>query len=238
MTAMVQSVERALALLELLAAAEPGGLALGELAGRAGLKGPTAHHLLATLAALGYARQVAETRRYGLGPRALALGRRRDLAETLTDAAEPAVAALRAAVNETVVLALWDAGRRHTLLTAESEQPLRVAADTGFDDRFLTTATGRVLLAQLDPERLAGWPEALAVAADLSRIATAGAARHVDPAMEVVALAVPVPAAEVNASLGLYLPLSRSSAAREAELLAALEAAAAAIGAEFNRRMP
>ena len=64
----VQSVLRAMDLLELLARSEQ-PMALRELAERAGLKAPTAHHLLGSLVARGMARKVGSPARYASGPR-------------------------------------------------------------------------------------------------------------------------------------------------------------------------
>ena len=67
----VQSVWRALDLLEALAGEEPAGLV--ELAGRAGLQPSTARRLLATMAARGYVVQSRRSGGYLLGHRALEL---------------------------------------------------------------------------------------------------------------------------------------------------------------------
>ncbi|MBU2960114.1 IclR family transcriptional regulator [Citreicella sp. C3M06] len=64
----IQSVERALTLLELVAR-EPAGLTLSELASAAGLNSSTCHHLAATLVARGYLRNDKRSRGYVLGAR-------------------------------------------------------------------------------------------------------------------------------------------------------------------------
>lgn len=212
---MVQSVARALALLERLELAGEDGLALGELARACELKAPTAHNLLETVAALGYAVQDPATRRYRLGPRAVALGRRHGFAEALTQAGRAAVAWLHRTVDETVVLASDWQGRRRTLLVAESGQALRVGASEGIDDRFTDTATGRCLLAQ--------------------RAGASALVRH--DGTQVVAFAVPIDGlgGDGLASLGLYLPAARCDAEREARLTAALTEAARRIGETYER---
>jgi IclR family acetate operon transcriptional repressor len=247
---MVQSVARALGLLEALDAAGADGLALGELARAAGLKAPTVHSLLATLEARGYVRQDAGTRRYGLGDRARRLGGRQSLLTALAEAGGAVVAAVRAALGETALLAVDERSRRRTLVCAESGQDLRVAADVGEDERFYTTATGRVLLSLLPPDELAArvaalglpgpaWPSAdsaEALTACLAAVRAAGVARYESAATHVVAWAVPVPLnGPVRAALGLYLPAARASDARETELVSALRAAAAGLAARVER---
>ena len=68
----VQSIERALDLLEMLADAD-GAVGLSELAATSGLPLPTVHRLVRTLATRGYVRQEA-SRRYTLGSRLIRLG--------------------------------------------------------------------------------------------------------------------------------------------------------------------
>ena len=64
----IQSVDRALSILEVLAAAT-GEMPLGEIAERAGLNPSTCHHLLGTLVVRGYVGQTPSTRSYFLGAR-------------------------------------------------------------------------------------------------------------------------------------------------------------------------
>ena len=68
----VQSLERALDILELLSRSET-ELGVTEIGPSVGLANGTAHRLLATLTRRGYARQNPQTRKYGIGLRALAL---------------------------------------------------------------------------------------------------------------------------------------------------------------------
>ncbi|MEV4320395.1 IclR family transcriptional regulator [Actinocrispum sp. NPDC049592] len=70
---MVQSVQRAVQLLRLLAAGGP-RLGLAELAERVGVAKPTVHALLRTLEAEGLVSQDRQTGRYVLGPGVLSLG--------------------------------------------------------------------------------------------------------------------------------------------------------------------
>ena len=62
-----QTVNRALGLLKLTAAAPSDGVRLAEIAEEAGLDRATAHRLLASLAQFGFVEQDSETKRYRLG---------------------------------------------------------------------------------------------------------------------------------------------------------------------------
>ena len=246
----VQSVERALGLLELIDAAGSEGISLSDLSTEAGLKTPTAHNLLNTLLALDYARRSERSKRYRLGPRALALGHGRTAMDRLAAAAKGPLRRLNEAVDETIVLAVYSGGQRHTIFSLESRRDLRVGAQNGADDHFYDTATGRCLLAQLDAAEVAAlttrlgsradaWPKAASqdeLSAALARITEAGVSElHKD---HVEALAVPLPfsASGMTASLGLFYPAVRGNPERRRTLVAALQEAANNVQAE-NERM-
>jgi IclR family acetate operon transcriptional repressor len=80
----IQSVDRALTLLE-LAARELDGITLSELSERAGLNASTCHHLIMTLVARGYLTHLSRSRGYALGPK---VG---ELLEALEHESDPAV---------------------------------------------------------------------------------------------------------------------------------------------------
>jgi IclR family acetate operon transcriptional repressor len=80
----IQSVDRALTLLE-LAAGEIDGITLSELSDRIGLNASTCHHLVMTLVARGYLTHISRSRGYALGPRV------RELLELMEHDSDPAV---------------------------------------------------------------------------------------------------------------------------------------------------
>ena len=245
----VQSVERALALLELVDAAGAEGTTLSDLASAAGLKTPTAHNLLNTLLALDYVRRNLRTKRYHLGPCALALAGGRTAMDRLAHAARGALRRLNEAVNETIILAVYRGGRRHTLVSFESRRDLRVGAPLGADDHFYDTATGRMLLAQLDEEEIAvlaerlgprpaTWPEAAGdaeFATVLARFAAAGLAELHKDHVEALAVPLRLSASGMVASLGLFYPAVRDNPERRRTLVDALRQAAGEVQAELER---
>lgn len=79
----IQSVDRALSLLE-LAAGELDGITLSNLSERTGLNASTCHHLVMTLVSRGYLTHLSRSRGYALGPKI------RELLETLEHDSEPA----------------------------------------------------------------------------------------------------------------------------------------------------
>lgn len=247
---MIQSVVRALRLLEALDQAGEAGAALRSLAEQTELKRPTAHNLLQTLVATDYAAQAPHSRSYILGERACKLGHGRFLATALSRAAAPAVRELRDQFDETVLLTVYREVKRHTILTLESHQAVRVGAGRSVDALFYSTATGRLLLSMLDEAELGecvaklGFPgeewegttSLAGLQAKLTVIRKTQLARYHRRASDVQALAVPVVLSEFDdaVALGVYFPAYRFDPDRERVLVEALRGAAAQISAEFG----
>ena len=239
---MIQSISRAVAVLERLDAAGGDGMALRDLAAQIELKPPTVHGMLRTLSRLGYVAQDGVRGRYTLGPRAQVLGRRGSLPALLARLAAEPVQALHQQVNETVVLAMYHGGQRLSLLTVESSQALRVDAEFARDTNLYQTATGRVLLSRLGPadrqdflaaNGLAGsrWPgiaDRGQFELALQAIRDAGFVSYTTADGYIRALAVPVavdqPGLAPSLALGLYFPAVRGNPAREPMLIGALRA--------------
>ncbi|RMX05781.1 IclR family transcriptional regulator [Corticibacter populi] len=142
----IQSVERALSLLEALAQA--GGAArLADLAVRLELDKGTTHGLLNTMAAMGYVARHGTL--YALGLRL------RDVAQPLADADArlraafgPALRALAERSGETCYLAVPCGTRDYLYIDAlEGSGSLRVASPRGRREGLTTSAIGRVFLA-------------------------------------------------------------------------------------------
>jgi IclR family acetate operon transcriptional repressor len=140
----VQSVERALDIVEVLAASGP--LGLSEVAAAAGLAEGTAHRLLRTLVARGFARQGAD-RRYALGTRLLGLA---DGARRATAAlARPYLTRLVELSGETANLAVLEGDHVVYVAQVPSAHRLRLFAEVGRHVHAHSTAVGKVLLGGL-----------------------------------------------------------------------------------------
>ena len=144
----VQSVDRALTLLETLARST-GGTPLTELALSAGLNISTCHHLLATLVKWGYVAKVPG-RRYALGARGLHLGQAFLKQVDLPRRAHPLIERISAETGETVHLAVLQGDAIITLLRREGRHAVRVDTGAlGASDAPHATATGKAMLAWL-----------------------------------------------------------------------------------------
>ncbi|HWV53402.1 IclR family transcriptional regulator [Pseudorhodoplanes sp.] len=150
----IQSVDRALSLLEALA--EAGGEAsLTDLSRRTQLNVSTCHHLLSTLVNWGYVAKVPGRRSYALGARVLYLGHACLRQVDLPRKAQAYIDRINQVTGETVHLAVLQADTIVTLVKREARHAVRV--DTGMvgrSDAPHATATGKAMIAWLPEEQI------------------------------------------------------------------------------------
>ena len=119
----IQSVERALTLLETIAKQPAAQRSLRELASQAGLNSSTASRLLATLVSTGYVEQNGHKGAYSLGPMAYALSAKGPYRRDLIEAAGPHMEALAGEQGVHVLLVtLWQ-GKRFLLCDISGNRP-------------------------------------------------------------------------------------------------------------------
>lgn len=145
----IQSVERALSLLELLAEAT-GGVRLNDISNTLGLNVSTCHHLLSTLMDHNFVAQSGKDRAYFLGNKVLELSRSRMRQFNLADAAMGELRALNKRTGETVHLAVLQGDQLVTIAVLDSHHAVRVvSAPSDKTDAAHATATGKAILAWL-----------------------------------------------------------------------------------------
>jgi IclR family acetate operon transcriptional repressor len=147
----VQSLERALDILELLGGSE-GELGVTEIGPAVGLPNGTAHRLLATLTRRGYARQNPETRKYALGIKAFALAT--SARERLGPLARPFLAELMEVSQESSNLAMLDKNSVVYLEQVPALRMVRMFTEPGNRVPPHSSGTGKVLLAYQSEENI------------------------------------------------------------------------------------
>jgi DNA-binding IclR family transcriptional regulator len=146
---MIQSLERAFKILEMMNTLECAQKGMGglEISKKLGLKHPTVHNFLKSLTELGYIRQDPETSKFRLAAKAQELGMNMMLSESLVLCAKPHLKVLTEKIGETSLLVLLDNYHRHTVLIEECQKPYRITVSSTIDQNFHGTSTGRVILA-------------------------------------------------------------------------------------------
>jgi IclR family acetate operon transcriptional repressor len=142
----VQSLERALDLLEALASTDE--LGVSELAARTRLVPSTAHRLLATLVSRGYAAQSAANGRYLLGYKLLELtSGLQDRLERLRSAARPHLEAIMEQTGETTNLVVLEGPNAVYIESVTGTRSVRLFTEIGQAIPAHTSGSGKALLA-------------------------------------------------------------------------------------------
>jgi IclR family acetate operon transcriptional repressor len=150
----IQSVDRALSLLESLA--EAGGEAsLTDLSRRTHLNVSTCHHLLSTLVNWGYVAKVPGRRSYALGARVLYLGHACLRQVDLPRRAQAHIDRINQVTGESVHVAVLQADNIITLVKREARHAVRVDSGMlGRNDAPHATATGKAMIAWVPEDQI------------------------------------------------------------------------------------
>lgn len=145
----VQSLSRALGLLEHLAAAEERGISLTDLARRARLAPSTTHRLLATLEQQGFAELDTERGLWFVGVRTFVVGNAFLAHRDFVAAARPFMRGLMEEAGESVNLGILDDGELVFLSQVECREMMRMFVRLGARVPAHASGVGKALLAAL-----------------------------------------------------------------------------------------
>ncbi len=155
MSEHVQSLVRALALLNRIAGSVDDGVTLTELAQQVGLPPSTAHRLLTTLEQERYVRFDPEGRLWSVGVQAFATGCAFTKSRSLVSLARPHMRELMEDSGETVNLAVEDDGQAVYLAQVECRQMMRAFARPGSRVPLHCSAVGKAMLSGATAKRFA-----------------------------------------------------------------------------------
>lgn len=218
---MVQSVERALDMLEHIASSGEPARSV-DVAESLGLNVNTANNLLRTLYQRGYLAQDSG-RRYILGSRCYEIGAAADRWTGLREAALPVLKELSVLTGDLSFLGVFDNLKLFRVAMVEGGGTVTVSAGMGWENKAHCSATGKVLLSNLDRKILEKYLNSdnmqkftdkticsgALLSQELGKVSSAGYAVCRDEASEgVSAMAVPVlnQKGQVIASLGQSFP--------------------------------
>ena len=146
-TKQVQSLQRAIELLETLEAGQH-ALSIHELCERTALPKSTIHRLLSTMRDAGLVEQLQDGR-YALGLKLFELGCSAGCARNITAIAKPYMQAVSTETNESVSLALLTQGEALILSFIESTSAFHVVSRVGAKLPAHCTVQGKIMLAYL-----------------------------------------------------------------------------------------
>lgn len=245
--AQVQSVDRAISVLELLAQGEAG---ITEIAGELGVHKSTVSRLVSVLESRGLVEQLGERGKYAIGFGVVRLAGAATGRMDLSKLGQPVCQTLADEFGETVNIAVHDAGVAINITQARGSAAVSAVNWIGQRTPLHATSSGKVLLAYLpveerkrlaslpldsytentvtDPERLLG---------ELETVAAQGyAACFEELELGLHAVAVPVRGhrGEVVAAMSASGPSYRLSRQRVQEIVPAMSSAAADLSAQLG----
>lgn len=251
---MVQSVERALKILEELGKIKDRteGIGVLQLSRLIQLKSPTVHNLLKTLVYHRYVEKISQTNKYKLGQNCFDLVEQKSIIYRLAKVSEKAIFNLARKTRESIVLAAYHGGERFAVSKVEGQRPLRVDTTIVTEDNIYKTVTGRIILSELPDKELKDyvkrhglpgkeWKRASnlkLLREELRKIKKEGIADNKIEDGQISALAVPVLGRKEGliASLGTYLPSIRLKGKHKKEIIKGLKETAKEISIRFRRR--
>ena len=248
----VQSLVRALALLNRVAEAQGEGAALTELAQQVGLPASTAHRLLTTLEQERYVRFDHEGRSWFVGVQAFMTGCAFTKSRSLGALARPHMRLLMENAGETVNLAVEDEGEAVYLAQVECRQMMRAFASPGSRAPLHASAVGKAMLSTMSDKTLSrilhqrGMPRLTpktittpsALRAELERVRASGyAVDDEEHAVGLRCIAAPIfdETGEAIAAISASGPMARIVEERVASLGALVLKTAGAISSEMGR---
>jgi DNA-binding IclR family transcriptional regulator len=245
--AQVQSVDRAISVLELLAQGEAG---ITEIAGELGVHKSTVSRLVSVLEARGLVEQLGERGKYAIGFGVVRLAGAATGRMDLTKLGQPVCQTLADEFGETVNIAVHDAGVAINITQARGSAAVSAVNWIGQRTPLHATSSGKVLLAYLDQaerKRLVSLPldsytentvvDASRLLSELEVVAKQGyAACFEELELGLHAVAVPVRGhrGEVVAAMSASGPSYRLSRQRVEEIVPSMVAAAADLSAQLG----
>ena len=246
----VQSIGRAFAIMEEIARNRD-GIGLAELSKRVGLHNSTTFHLVRTMVALGYVRQLKDSKRYRIGRPLFALAANALDEIEMMSLATPVLEALSRETGESAHFSVRMNDSVVVLARTSGPGAFQMADRVGVVRPAYCTALGKIMLAALSDEQIDGYLERTELTAmtpntittaermrrEVTEVRRAGLAiddGEFDPEARCVALPVRDFTGQVIGALGISGPVWRLSIDTLKKRAALVRAAADKLSAEFG----
>jgi len=153
-TGFIKSVDRAIRVMDVVAAAGPNGAPLRSLSERLDINPSTLHHLLATLKHHRIIEQDALTKHYRLGVHLITLGNAALQATSIAQVAQEYLEEIQEKIGHSASLLAFHGLLRTKLTAVASNQPLTAASAPIDVSTLHATGSGKALLAYLPHQEL------------------------------------------------------------------------------------
>lgn len=153
MVEIVQSVDRALSILEMLSDYSE-GLGIKDISEKVELHKSTVHRLLRTLIVKGFVEQDDTSNKYRISLKMFELGYKRIENIDIVGASKPHIENLMKSVNEVVHLVVRDKNKIVYIDKVEADNTIRMASTIGRRSPLYCTSVGKAILAYMSEEEM------------------------------------------------------------------------------------
>ncbi len=242
---MIQSINRALDILEFLAKQPETAKTLSEIAEAANLNPATASNIIKTMAERNYVDQAGPRKGYVPGIMCNMLANEESFHRKLVKKAAPFMESLARETGETVLMAVFKKNKRFILHQVEGGEALQVRSGLITDAKVFETATGKILLSNLAEQELKNFithskakkPGPKQLLKSLRKVREEGFAIHKTHNGQVAGIGFPVTeSGRTIAALGLYLPAFRFIGKRRNNIILRLKTAAGSISNALEQK--
>lgn len=154
---MIKVLKKAFVILEYVRDRRNEPPLLGDIAEKAAMPQPTCSRIVKDLVEMEYLEQCGAKKGFSLGPKAYMMGAGESYRKDLKEIADPLVKKCSEKVQESVLLAVMNNGKRYILCHHNGNPELQIAVDKPYYEDIYTTATGRLLLAFSSEKTIAGY---------------------------------------------------------------------------------
>ncbi len=244
---MIQVINRALDILELIATDPDEPKPLGEIATALNLNAGTSANIIKTLVSRKYLEKIDKQKGYCLGPMAYRLIGNEGYQKGLINAAKPEMHSITKKMNENTLLCVLNGNMRVVILRIQSDNELQ--ANTAIEKKAFDTASGRLLIAMLDDTGLDKFINKYGVPDNdewdgvtnhksfqkqINKIRTQGYAMQITK-NQIIGLALPVYKNDkVIAALSIYMPVLRYNTSNKEEIIKLIKKASEKISKNLS----
>ena len=151
---MIQSVQKAMKILSVIADAKNNSISLMDIAGKTGYPKATCSHLLETLCIGGYVTRVSHKEGYILGPALYNLTRYGRYEKDFVSLCRPVMRWMEQKSHVTVILSVIRSNQKFIIDYADTEQKLFEEHPNIRTDDIYRTATGRAILSHMNRDEI------------------------------------------------------------------------------------
>ena len=147
---MIGSVQKAIKILNTISEEKNRPVSLLNISRITGINKSTCSHILSTLAAEGFVKQVSRTKGYVIGPAAYCLSRHGKYDKEFVSICHPLIRWLHEKTGYSVILAVLEGGQKYTIDYIDPESKILPEISGIMPDDIYRTATGRIIMANMD----------------------------------------------------------------------------------------